>query len=493
MTSESYILAIDEGTTNAKAMLLNARGQIVNRASRPLTVNHPRDGWVEQDPLVIWRAVREVMAELLTALPTGVTVGAIGISNQRESVLVWERHSGQPLTPVVVWQCQRSAQRCEMLRAQGVEAQFIERTGLPLGTLFPAVKLSMLLDGIEAGHARAEAGELCAGTIDSWLLWNLTGGRAFATDYSNASRTQLFDIYRGCWDDTLLELLAIPRAILPDVRSSAAFFGETYNLPGVADGIPITAMIGDSHAALFGQGGGRPGVVKATMGTGSSLMAPLAEAVPAGNGLTTTIAWHCQDIAYAFEGNISFAGAASSWLARLCHVEANDELFNAASRLTDNGGVYFVPALSGLGAPYWDTEARGIICGLNTATTTEHLIRASLESIAYQIKDVFDAMERQGGQPLQQLLVDGGPTKNTWLMQFIADLLDRPVQCNRVAEVSALGAGLMAGIGGRLWTLNELSTLTTPGKHFEPRLAQRQLMDDSYQRWQRAVTQARSH
>lgn len=492
MTAEQYILAIDEGTTNAKAMLLDESGQMIRMASRPLSVTHPKEGWVEQDGMAIWQAVRTVILELVTVLPTGARIGCVGISNQRESVLIWDRTTGEPLTPVVVWQCQRSAMRCDELCQQGLEQQFIETTGLPLATLFPGIKLSLMLAELPDGYHRARTGELCAGTIDSWLLWNLTGGRVFATDYSNASRTQLFDIYQGRWSPNQLKLLNIPREILPEVRSSAGLFGQVQSLDSALNDVPITAMLGDSHAALFGQGGFKPGMIKATLGTGSSLMAPLSSPVIANKGLTTTIAWHCDQIAYAMEGNINFAGAATSWLAQLCHVEADSALFNAASSLGDNGGVYFVPALSGLSAPYWDTKAKGIICGLNTATSTEHLVRAALEAIAYQIKDVFVAIEQQGKQPLKRLLIDGGPSKNVWLMQFIADLLQRPIQCNSVNDVSAFGVGLMAGIGYGMWSLASLPLASVKGVSYQPSMKQQPLLDEHYQAWQHAVTQARA-
>lgn len=349
-----------------------------------------------------------------------------------------------------------------------------------------------MLAELPDGYHRARTGELCAGTIDSWLLWNLTGGRVFATDYSNASRTQLFDIYQGRWSDHQLQLLNIPEAILPQVRSSADLFGTIQGQDHALNDVPITAMLGDSHAALFGQGGFTPGMIKATLGTGSSLMAPLKGPVTASKGLTTTIAWHCDQIAYAMEGNINFAGAATSWLAQLCHVEADSALFNAASALKDNGGVYFVPALSGLSAPYWDTKAKGIICGLNTATSTEHLVRAALEAIAYQIKDVFVAIEQQGKQPLQQLLIDGGPSKNSWLMQFLADLLQRPIRCNSVSDVSAFGVGLMAGIGNGMWQLENLPLSSGQGICYQPNIQQQSLLDEHYQAWQHAVSQART-
>jgi glycerol kinase len=479
-----YILAIDEGTTNAKACLVDAAGRVTREASRPLAVTYPQPAWVEQDAREIWEATRAVAAETLAGIDAG-EVAALGISNQRESVLAWERTGGEPLGPCITWQCHRTAAYCAELRAQGHNDLVVERTGLTIDPMFSASKARWLLDQIPDGMARAERGEICIGTVDAWLLWNLTGGRSFACDVTNASRTQLYNLQTLSWDPELLALFGIPRAALPEVRLSSAPDGETVALDGVPAGLPIGALIGDSHAALFGHAGFAPGVIKATYGTGSSLMTPTAQRVYSGSGLSCSIAWGHELAMYALEGNIYVTGAAVQWLADLLALEGAGAVETLAA--TDSEGVYFVPALVGLGAPHWREDARGLICGLTRGTTGAQVARATLESIAYQIRDVFEIMQREAGAPLQVLMADGGPTRNRALMQFQADILGVPVLASRVSDVSALGAAYLAGLTVGFWSSRgELEGLERPHDRYEPAMPESQRAA-LYAGWQEAV------
>ena len=485
------ILAIDEGTTNAKAIAVDAEGRILSKAAKPLTLQHPQPGWAQQEPQEIWQAVRQAISQCLAALPDARVAG-VAISNQRESVLIWQRASGEPLTPIVSWQCRRSQDFCRQLE-QGNHADFIAyATGLPIDPLFPAAKIRGLLAALPDGFARAGQGEICVGTVDCWLNWQLTGGRAFVTDYANAARTQLFNIRQGCWDESLLALFGVPAACLPTVQPSAAIQGYTLagQVPGLDGDIPIASLIGDSHAALYGQGGNQAGDIKATYGTGSSLMMGLENIGEQAQGLSTTVAWHDGRLRYALEGNITHTGSGLSWLARLLGVTSMTEISRMAAGEASNQGVYFVPALSGLGAPYWDTQARGLICGLTDAATPSLLARVGLESIAYQIADVFFAMERAAGQTLPDLRVDGGATQNGWLMQFQADLLQRRLIRNLNAEVSALGAAYLAGKTLGWWSNQDIAALPREVEYIEPR-AETAEMRENYQYWQAAVARAR--
>ncbi len=486
------ILAIDEGTTNAKAIAVDRDGRIVAKASVPLLLEHPRPGWAEQDPLAIWRAVVQAIGECLSHLPDARVQG-LAISNQRESVLIWERASGQPVTPVVSWQCRRSQDFCRELAQSDLAALIYQSTGLPIDPLFHAAKVRGMLAALPQGNERAARGELCVGTLDSWLNWQFTGGQAFTTDYANASRTQLFNIRQCQWDDTLLAIFSVPAVCLAQVKPSSAIHGYTLagQVPGLEGGIPIAALIGDSHAALYGQGGNQAGDVKATYGTGSSLMLAMDHLPDYGQGLGSTVAWHDGQIRYALEGNITHTGAALSWVARLLGVASLAHLSDMALSQSGNQGVFFVPALSGLGAPYWDSQARGLICGLTDAATPEVLARVGLESIAYQVADVFFAMERAAGHRLPALRVDGGATQNQWLMQFQADLLQRPLIRNLNAEVSALGAAYLAGKTLGWWPDNaHIAALPREVEYIEPR-AETAEMHDNYNLWQTAVARAR--
>ncbi len=480
------IVAIDEGTTNAKTVCIDKDGQIVSKGSQRLSISHPKAAWSEQDPWEIIKAVEESIRQALIDRKSFLVKG-IAISNQRESVLIWDRSTGQPVTPVVTWQCRRSTEICQRLADSPFAEEITHLTGLPVDPLFPAAKIQWLLSEIPNGTVRAENGELCVGTIDTWLVWNLTGGQSFVTDYSNASRTQLFNIHDLTWDEFLLNIFNIPFACLPNVVSSSGIRGETKNCSVLPDGIPIVSQIGDSHAALYGQGGFVPGVIKATYGTGSSLMSPVALIEGEDFRLGRTIAWHDGKVTYALEGNITHTGAGVDWMSRMLGLENASQLAELATTVDSNQEIYFVPALSGLGAPHWQPQARGLITGLTDQATPAVLARAALESVAYQIADVFTLMEDMSGDTQDALLVDGGASQNRWLMQFQADLIQRPVIRNDVAELSALGAGYLAGRALNWWQTNhELSVLRRNVEVFEPSLPTEK-MSTNYAQWKSAV------
>jgi glycerol kinase len=485
----AFVLAIDQGTTNSKALLLDEPGRIVKKASAPVAVSYPQPGWVEQSAIDIWHSVQAVATECLAAAE-GQAIAAIGISNQRESVLIWDRRTGKPIGPSITWQCRRSAARIAALRTPGVEQRVRSITGLGLDPLFPAAKIGWLLDAYPEARARAARGELCAGTIDSWLVFKLTGGKLHATDFGNASRTQLFDIGAGAWSPELLALFDVPGTIMPDARSSNADFGVTDIASTLPPGIPIRAVMGDSHAALFGHGVRKPGAVKATYGTGSSLMTLTNGPVASRSGLSTTIAWRTADItAYALEGNITVSAQAAAWVASILGLPDAQALTRLAETVPDSGGVYFVPALAGLGAPHWRDQARAVFSGMSLATRPAHLARATLEAIALQVRDVFVAMESDAGLRLDVLNVDGGATDNDLLMQLEADILDRPLQRKAIAELSAAGVGAMAGAVVGLWAeagpdrLGAVRDIVVPGARPEWRAA---LVDG----WAAALRQA---
>ena len=441
------ILAIDQGTTNTKALLVAPDGTVLLSRSRSMRVTYPRAGWAEQSASEIWEAVAALIGEVHAAAPE-IEVAALAISSQRETVVVWEAATGRPLAPAVIWQCQRSAERLDALRAAGAEFEIVARSGLGLDPLFPAAKIAWLLDSIPDARDRAARGEIRCGTIDSWLLWNLTGGAVHATDHSNASRTQLFNLDTLGWDAELARLFDVPLAILPDIRSSDSHFGDV--APGATAlpaGTPIHAMLGDSHAALFGHGVDAPGRGKATIGTGSSLMVATDGRVHSAHGLSSTIAWSRGGVVqHALEGNISVSGHAAAFATALLGLADEAALTELASSVETSDGVVFVPALGGLGAPHWCTSARGTISGMSLSTRPAHIARATIEAIALQIGDVLDAIDADLGTGLPELLVDGGATRNPLLVQLLADLLDRPIVRPHVAEASALGVARMAGV-----------------------------------------------
>ncbi len=469
-SASKVILAIDEGTTNTKAVLVDDAGRIVAESSRALSIAYPQPAWVEQNAWEIWQASLAAAAQVLEDVPAE-RVAALALTNQRESVLVWERATGRPLGPCVTWQCKRSAPFCAELRQRDLADTIYRLTGLAIDPMFSASKARWLLERIPDGQRRAQAGEICLGTVDSWLLWNFTGGAVHACDVTNASRTQLFNLQTLSWDDALLGIFGIPAAALPEVRLSSAIHGETVALPGIPAGLPIGALIGDSHAALYGHAGFQPGAIKATYGTGSSLMTPTPARVLSQRGLSSSIAWGYQQATYCLEGNIYVTGAAVQWLADFLGLGSPQEVEALAAQVSDTGGVYVVPALAGLGAPYWKDSARGLITGLTRGSTAAHVARATQESIAFQVRDVFETMQAEAGTPLQVLLVDGGATRNQALMQFQADILGVPVLRSLASDVSALGAAYLAGLAVGLWASEaEIGALHRPQMRYEPAL-----------------------
>lgn len=468
MSREKLILAIDQGTTNTKAVLVDRSGSVRSRASRPLSIAFPRPGWVEQDARSLWRSVTEAVDECV-ALAGDVGIAAVGVSNQRESVVVWDARTGEPVAPCVSWQCRRTAEFCDELRTRGVESSIRERSGLPIDPLFSASKIRCLLEGIPNGMARAADGEVRAGTVDSWLLWSLTGGTVHATDASNASRTQLLNLRDMAWDAELLRIFEIPQACLPEVRCSIGIFGATSGVGSLPAGVPVSGIAGDSHAALFGHAAFASGQVKATYGTGSSLMTPLPDLVDSRHGLATTIAWAAPEgVRYALEGNITNTGGAVEWIAGMLGLAGAEEVAQLATSVPDSGGVYLVPAFAGLGAPHWDAGARGVLCGLTRGTSRAHIARAAIEAIAFQIGDVFEAMRQDANIPFASLNADGGASRNDVLMQFQADILGCPVIRSSSADISAMGAAWLAGLAVGYWkSLEELGALPRPTTRFD--------------------------
>ena len=490
--SDTFILTIDQGTTNSKASLVDGRGAVLREASRAVQIVYPQPGWVEQEPAELWGTVLAAAEEVLQGRDLS-GLRAIAVTNQRESVLVWERKTGQPLGPCVSWQCRRSAPFIASLRGQGLEELVWGKTGLTLDPMFSAGKARWLLDQIPDGHSRASAGELCLGTVDAWILWNLTGGTVHACDVTNASRTALFNLHTLNWDDELLAIFGIPRAMLPAVCPSGHHYAVSQAVGVLPGGVPIASLIGDSHGALFGHAGFRPGSVKATYGTGSSLMMPTPEPVFSQHGLSTSLAWGYQGVTYALEGNIYVTGAGVQWLYQFLGLKTPDAIEALARQAESNEGVYFVPALVGLGAPYWDAEARGLLTGITRGTGAAQAARAAIEAIAYQIHDVFTAMRSDTGQTPSVLLADGGATRNDLLMQFQADILDVPVVRSRASDLSALGAAYLAGLVSGVWgSLDEISQLARPQDRFEPRMSASQ-REALLAGWSEAVSRARTN
>ncbi|MCO5732155.1 FGGY family carbohydrate kinase [Rhizobium sp. SSA_523] len=438
------ILAIDQGTTNSKAVLVSADGEILARGSAPVGISHPEPGWVEQSPQRVWASVLEAIAQCLAAAPSADLAG-IAISNQRESVTMWDAETGEALGPVISWQCRRSAPVCASLNAAGHSGRVMALTGLPIDPMFPGPKMRWLIDRAPAGR------RVCLGTIDSWLIHCFTGGRVHACDASNAARSQLFDLTQRTWSDELCDLFGVPKAFLPEVRDSASHFGQTLNVPSLADGIPIAAAIGDSHAALFGHGAFKPGDGKVTFGTGSSIMTTLPHFIPPQNGLTTTIAWSVGGTpTYAFEGNILVSAASLPWMAEILGLPDVQALIDLAQTAAPDGPG-FVPAFVGLGAPHWHADARALFSGITFNTSRAQMARAVTDSIAFQVHDVFKVMAAQSPSPLGRLFVDGGPSTNRFLMQCVANMLSHPIiQCD-AAEASARGAAYLGGLTLGLW------------------------------------------
>jgi len=489
-----YVLALDQGTTSSRAIVFDHAGQIQSVAQKEFRQIFPRPGWVEHDPDEIWSTQLGVAVEAVTqAGLTGRDIAAIGLANQRETTVVWDRRTGQPVYHAIVWQDRRTAGLCDELRAAGHEALFQRKTGLLLDAYLAGTKLRWILDNVPDARRRAEAGELAFGTIDSWLLWKLSDGALHVTDATNASRTLLFDIAQQAWDDELLACLRVPRAMLPEVRDSSTVYGHTTCLPG-GRRIPVAGVAGDQHAALFGQACLRRGMVKNTYGTGCFMLMNTGDTpVPSHNRLLTTTAWRFAGRpSYALEGSIFIAGAVVQWLrGGLGILRSASEVESLAASVPDNGGVYLVPAFVGLGAPHWDPYARGAIHGITRGTTAGHLARAALESIAYQVSDLVSAMQADCGLALGELRVDGGATANDTLMQFQADLLGVPVLRPAVTETTALGAAYLAGLAVGYWGgLDEIAAQWQVERVFEPAMG-RDRVAGLRGNWARAVERSR--
>jgi glycerol kinase len=489
----TFVLALDQGTTGSAALVFDAAGAIRGTADREIAQRYPASGHVEHDPDEIFATTVAVGRDAIAAAGIGARdVAAIGITNQRETAVVWERATGRPIHPAVVWQSRASAAICEGLRARGLEGLVRERTGLVIDAYFSATKVRWILDQVPGAQARAATGDLVFGTIDSWLVWKLTGGRVHVTDVSNASRTMVFDIHRRRWDDELLAMLDLPRAMFAEVAPSKGSVGETDPAHfGVA--LPIAGIAGDQQAALFGQTCFAPGEAKNTYGTGCFLLANSgATAAPARGGLLTTIAWDIgEGVRYALEGSAFVTGAAVQWLRDgLGLITSADETEALATSLPGNAGVYFVPAFTGLGAPHWDMYARGLLIGIERSTTRAHLARATLESIAYQTRDLVEAM-RAAGQPIEILRADGGGTVNRFLMQFQSDVLGIPVEVAAIRETTALGAAFLAGLAVGMWkTPDQLRKRRAIDARYEPAMTVDQ-REGLYEGWQRAVERSR--
>ena len=491
MMCGGLLLAIDQGTTNTKAILVAQDGQPVFVASSPVSLSQPKPDFVEQDPLALWQSVTRTIADCVKNVGADKIAG-VGISNQRETIVAWERATGNPVAPAIVWQCRRSAPICAELERNGLAQLLRERTGLSIDPLFSASKIRWLLENVHGLRERAEDGEICFGTVDSWLIWRLTAGAIYACDASNASRTQLLNLKAGDWDPELLQLFGIPRIALPEVRDSSGSFGLCTGVSGL-EGVPILSAMGDSHAAMAGHGSYAPGTIKATYGTGSSIMTLLPEFRLAATGVATTMAWRIQGKPlFALEGNISMTGSAVQWVGEFLGLAdpVNDSVKLAAT-VEESAGVHLVPAMVGLGAPYWDTVARGVLMGLGRSSRAAHMARAAIEAIAFQIRDVFEAMESEAGCLLPVLYADGGGTRNADLMQFQADILGRPVLRSQREELSALGAAWMAGLTLGWWTsLADLETLRGGDEEFSPRLSFEQ-REQRYTGWKNAVARTR--
>lgn len=494
--SRHFILALDQGTTSSRAILFDHRGRSRGGAQQEFPQSFPQPGWVEHAPEDLWTSTRRVaLRAMATARATRSDVAAIGLTNQRETTVLWDRQTGRALAPAIVWQDRRTADVCARLKRRGLEPLFRRKTGLVLDPYFSGTKLAWLLDNVPGARRRAERGELAFGTVDSWLLWKLTKGKVHATDVSNASRTLLLNLRTGEWDDELLRLLRIPAALLPVVKASSEIYGEVESIPALR-GVPISGMAGDQQSALFGQACFRSGMAKNTYGTGCFLLLHTGQKpVTSKNNLLTTIAWKLGadgPLEYALEGSVFMGGAVVQWLrdglgliARSADVEA------LAAQVADNGGVFLVPAFTGLGAPHWDPNARGTIVGLTRGSTAGHVARAALESIAYQSADLLHAMEADAGIRLRELRVDGGATVNAGLMQFQSELLRVPVIRPRTTETTALGAAYLAGLAVGFWRhRQEIAAQWRSDQTFRAKIPQA-IMRKTLGQWHRAITRAK--
>ena len=486
-----YIMALDQGTTSCRAVILDKQGMTAGISQMEFKQIYPRPGWVEHDPEEIWLCQLEVMRQVLknTGIPAE-DIAAIGITNQRETVAVWDRHTGRPVSNAVVWQCRRTASLCEHLKEMGLADEIKQKTGLVPDAYFSGTKIRWILENVPGALEKAQKGDLIAGTMDTWLIWNLTGGRVHATDYTNASRTMLYNIFDLEWDDELLKHMEIPRSTLPEVKNTSGYFG-TLDPKWLGCEIPITGAAGDQQSALFGQACFEPGMAKNTYGTGCFMLMNIGDraAASSGSGLLTTIAWGLGGrVEYALEGSIFVAGAAIQWLRdELGIIESAAQSEELAMSVPDTHGVYLVPAFVGLGAPYWDMYARGGLLGLTRGANRRHIVRAALESIAYQTRDVLLAMEEEAGLRLKVLKVDGGASANNFLMQFQADILNTVVQRPANTETTALGAAYLAGLEAGMWQGKaDILDIIRMDREFAPQMDEVQ-REALYMGWRRAV------
>ena len=496
MPAPGYILALDQGTTGTTAMLIDSTGAPLWTLNREIRQIYPRPGWVEHDPAELFESCLETIEELLeTAEAHPRSILGIGIANQRETVVLWDRRTGEPLHNAIVWQCRRTAPMCDDLKARGLEEWIREKTGLPIDPYFSATKIRWLLDNVPDAQRRAERGELACGTVDSWLIWNLTNKLVHATDSSNASRTMLFNMNTLEWDDDLLALFDIPRALLPEVRSASEIYGYVAGDLSAGQPVPIAGVAGDQQASTFGQACFEPGDAKNTYGTGCFVVANTgSRKIYSDSGLIAMVGWTLNgETTYALEGSVFSAGATVQWLRdELGIISDSAESESVAAQVADNGGVYFVPAFSGLGTPHWDPYARGAIVGLTRGAGRANIVRAALESIAYQTRDVVDGLRLDTGLDIESLKVDGGAAANGLLMQFQADMLGASVLRTETADSTALGAGWLAGLGVGLWSgPDELANLWRADATFEPRMAESE-RERLYQDWLKAVERSKN-
>ncbi len=485
---KEYVIALDQGTSSSRAIVFNRRGEAAAVCQKEFTQHFPQPGMVEHDPMEIWATEYAVMTEAVASLGLGgADIAAIGITNQRETTIVWDAATGKPVCNAIVWQDRRTSEFCDSLKAAGLTERIREKTGLIIDAYFSGTKIRWILDNVPGARERAERGELRFGTVDSWLVWNLTGGHEHVTDVTNASRTMLFNINTLEWDSELLELLDIPASMMPQVRSSSEIYGQTSLLGG---NVPVAGIAGDQQAALFGQMCTEPGSVKNTYGTGCFLLMNTGtRPILSRNNLLTTIAWKIGDtVNYALEGSIFVAGSVVQWLRDgLGIIRSSSEVEALASSVPDNGGVYMVPALTGLGAPYWDQYAKGSISGITRGTTAAHIARAALEGIAFETMDIVSAMEKDAGVPLGELKVDGGASRNNLLMQFQSDILGTPVVRPDVTETTALGAAYLAGLAVGFWQdIEEVKKQWKAEKVFTPQMPSEEV-DKRKQGWADAV------
>nr|WP_087991180.1 glycerol kinase GlpK [Bacillus subtilis] len=491
---ETYILSLDQGTTSSRAILFNKEGKIVHSAQKEFTQYFPHPGWVEHNANEIWGSVLAVIASVISESGISASqIAGIGITNQRETAVVWDKDTGKPVYHAIVWQSRQTSGICEELREKGHNDVFREKTGLLIDPYFSGTKVKWILDNVEGAREKAEKGELLFGTIDTWLIWKMSGGKAHVTDYSNASRTLMFNIYDLKWDDELLDILDVPKSMLPEVKPSSHVYGETVDYHFFGKNIPIAGAAGDQQSALFGQACFEEGMGKNTYGTGCFMLMNTGEkAIKSEHGLLTTIAWGIDGKAeYALEGSIFVAGSAIQWLRDGLRMFKDSSLSESyAEKVDSTDGVYVVPAFVGLGTPYWDSDVRGSVFGLTRGTTKEHFIRATLEALAYQTKDVLDAMEADSNISLKTLRVDGGAVKNNFLMQFQGDLLNVPVERPEINETTALGAAYLAGIAVGFWKdRSEIANQWNLDKRFEPDFEEEK-RNELYTGWQKAVKAA---